>query len=173
MQKLFLIDKLNILKINTKGNSFYPIGYYKKNVCYLENIENVWKPVGFAFRDIHYNIEYFSLKHKILITREYGLQKIFNLNFKKLFSFYGSLHLHPCIHRSDLVKFFINFTDSGIQELSYTTHIIKRDCVTPYCKLINAVLRSERIGSNSSKVKLLFIPISTFLLFQEMPHIFC
>ena len=116
MQKLFLIDGLNILKIKTKGNSFYPIGYYKKNVCYLENIDNVWKPVGFTFRDVHYNIEYFSLKHKILITREYGLQKIFNLKFKKLFSFYGSLHLHPLIHRSDLQKFFINFTDSGIQE---------------------------------------------------------
>ena len=129
---LFVIEKLNILMLHNDATMFYPLGYYKNNLCYFENINNVWKAVGFKCKNFTNMIEYASLKDDLLVLRSNGKKIVYNFNFNKLYSFYGNIYFHPFSHKIKYDKCFIDYTDGGIVEVTDFDNI----CYTRYCKLI-------------------------------------
>ena len=137
-EELFIIDNLlRVLQIQSEASSFFPIGYYKNKLCYLENIDNIWIAKGFSMKSFTNEIEYFSLERGVFILREDGLKTIYTLRFKKVYSFYGNIYFHPL--RGS--KFFIDFTDSGIQDFSFEKDISV--CTVPYCEVKRKFAISE------------------------------
>ena len=136
---LFLIDNLSIAMLHNDATMFYPLGYYKNNLCYFENINNVWKAIGFKCKKFSNFIEYASLKDNILILRSNGKRIIYDLQLNKIYSFYGHIYFNPFNYKISYNKCFIDFTDGGIVEVSDFKNI----CYTRYCKLIEEVCISE------------------------------
>jgi len=124
-EDLYIVED-SLKRIESEATLFYPIGYYKKKLCYLENINNIWHAKGFNLKPFSHAIEYFSLEKGRFILREHGLKVFYNLDFKKLFSFYGELYTHPLKGN----KFFIDFTGGAIQEFYFDKTIT--DCATNY-----------------------------------------
>jgi len=135
---LFTIENLNISIID-EATMFYPIGYYKNNLCYFKNVNNIYKAVGFKCKTFTNMIEYASLKDNILILRSSGLKIIYDFKFNKTYSFYGNIYFHPFIHKIGLHKLFIDYTDGGIVEINNFNDI----CYSPYCKLYTESCISE------------------------------
>jgi len=128
-QNLFVIDKGDIVYKNVNLQSYYPIGYYKKKICYFFNVNNKWNSEGFRFKyDFSDEIEYASLKNDILILRDHGLKKIYNFKMEEIYTFYGNLILNTFIE-NPFERFFIDFTDSGIQEFHNFTN---KSCFQSY-----------------------------------------
>ena len=97
-QNLFVIEGVEIIYENLNLQNYYPIGYYKEKICYLENSKNIWNGVGFTLhKQFNKEIEYFSIKNNIVILRDYGLKRIYNLHFKEYTNFYGNIILNKFI----------------------------------------------------------------------------
>ena len=127
-EDLYIIEE-KVNPIKSEATLYFPIGYYKKKLCYLENINNIWHARGFHLKPFVHEIEYFSLIKGIFILREHGLKCVYDLDFKRLFSFYGEIYTHPLKGS----KFFIDFTGYGIQEFSFDKEI--STCIVAYCKV--------------------------------------
>jgi protease II len=132
-QNLFVIEDLEIAYENIVLQSYFPIGYYKGIICYFFNINNIWYPKGFKFsyEKFHNEIEYASLKNNILILRDNGLKRVFDFKKKEIYSFYGNLILNKFVD-NPFDRFFIDFTDSGIQEYH---DFVNKTCYQRYCKV--------------------------------------
>jgi len=136
----FLVKGLAVHFVESTASLFYPIGYYKDKLCYLENTNNIWSAIGFKLKDNFTNcIEYFSLQHGIYVLRDYGLKRVFNLKGKEIYSFYGNMIFHPFNYKKSVDKFYIDFSDSGLQE--FTTKLIN-PCNT-YCSVKREFCKSE------------------------------
>uniref|UniRef100_A0A6C0D5T5 Peptidase S9 prolyl oligopeptidase catalytic domain-containing protein n=1 Tax=viral metagenome TaxID=1070528 RepID=A0A6C0D5T5_9ZZZZ len=128
---LFVIEALSIKLFDNEATMFYPIGYYKNNLCYFENVNNIWKAIGFDCKSFTNNIEYASLKDNILVLRSNGKKIVYDLQFNKIYSFYGDIYFNPFTYKIKYEKCFIDFSDGGIVEISN----FKSICYTRYCKL--------------------------------------
>ena len=130
-EELFTITHETIDKIDSIGTHFFPIGYYNKKLCYLENINNIWHAIGFHLKAFSHEIEYFSFTYGIYILRINGLKVIYTIKGKKLFSFYGNIYTHPF----NEPNFFIDFTNAGLYEYSFKKPL--NLCTIPYCNIKN------------------------------------
>ena len=145
-EDLYIIED-SVRKIQSEATLFYPIGYYKKKLCYLENINNIWHSKGFVIKPFSHAIEYFSLEKSVFVLREHGLKVLYNLDFKILYSFYGDLYIHPLKGN----KFFIDFTGGSIQDFSFDKEI--RPCNLNYC----TVKRNFAISHDGTRVPYIFV----------------
>jgi hypothetical protein len=128
-QNLFVIDNSKIIYENNKLQYYFPIGYHKGQICFLENNNNIWKSVGFTLeKTFSDEILYFSIKHNICILIESGCKKVYNLNFKLIYSFYGNIYINTFVE-NHFKRFFIDITGTGIQEFLYNNNkFISKDC---------------------------------------------
>ena len=134
-QNLFVIDELEIAYENLVLQSYFPIGYYKGKICYFFNLNNIWYSKGFKINNFSNEIEYASLKNNILILRDNGLKRVFDFKMKEIYNFYGNLILNKFVE-NPFDRFFIDFTDSGIQEFHNSSHVfVNKTCYRPYCKV--------------------------------------
>lgn len=131
LQNMFVIDEKKIVYENTKLQYYYPIGYHKKKLCYFYSNGSSWKSKGFSFEEFEEEIEYFSLKNKLFLLRESGKKTMYNLHFKKLYSFYGDLILNRFVE-NPFTRFFIDFTNSGIQEMNIVDETVIMNCTDSY-----------------------------------------
>lgn len=129
-EDLFVIDDLDIIYSDNLYKRYFPIGYYNNKICYFY-YDDTWKLKGANFKhSFKNNIVYASLQYKILILKEYGNDVVYNFNMKKLFSYYGSIHLHPFSHKIDpFERFYIDTSDKGIIEMNNFKTI---QCKSPY-----------------------------------------
>jgi len=130
-QNLFVIEGLEIAYENNVLQSYFPIGYHKGIISYFFNINNIWYSKGFKIHNFSNEIEYASLKNNILILRDNGLKRVFDFKGKEIYNFYGNLILNKFVEYP-FERFFIDFTDSGIQEFH---DFVNKSCYQPYCKV--------------------------------------
>lgn len=136
---LFVINNLSITMLHNDATMFYPLGYYKNNLCYFENINNTWRAIGFKCKEFTNMIEYASLKDNILVLRSNGKKIVYDLQFKKIYSFYGHMYFNPFSYKINYDKCFIDFSDGGIIEVNDFNSI----CYNRYCKLHEETCISE------------------------------
>jgi len=133
LQNLFVIEKNSIVYKNTVLQYYFPIGYYNSKICYLYSDGVTWKASGFTLKNKFDNeVLYFSLKNEIIILIEDGLNVIYNLDFKKLTSFYGDL-IYNKYAENHFDKFYIDITGAGIH--SYNRKLIKNESFGYYGKV--------------------------------------
>ena len=134
-QNLFVIEDLEIAYENKVLQNYFPIGYHKGIICYFFNINNIWHSKGFKFSKFSNEIEYVSLKNDILIIRDNGLKRVFDFKAKEIYKFYGNIILNKFVE-NPFERFFIDFTESGIQEFHNSSHdFINKTCYKSYTKV--------------------------------------
>jgi protease II len=139
-ESIFVIEELEIAYENKVLQSYFPIGYYKGIISYFYNTNNIWHSKGFKFSTFTNEIEYASLKNNILILRNNGLKQVYDFKGKEIYSFYGNIILNKFVE-NPFDRFFIDYTDSGIQELHYFIN-------TSYCINKYAIVKRYFVSDN-------------------------
>jgi len=135
LQNLFVVEKNSIVYKNETLQYYFPIGRYESKICYLYSDGSRWKASGFTCKKKFDNeILYFSLQNEIIILIEDGLNIMYNLDFKKVTSFYGEL-IYNKHDENHFDKFYIDMTGAGIHSFSYNKKLIKNECYSYYGKV--------------------------------------
>lgn len=129
-EDLLVVEDLDIIHSNNLHKRYYPIGYYNNKICYFY-YDDTWKLNGATFKhSFKNNIVYANLQYNIIILKEYGKDIVYNFSMKKLFSYYGSIHLHPFSNKIDpFERFYINTPDKGVIEMN---KFEAKQCKSPY-----------------------------------------